>query len=253
MAGQDDELDDEDFRGRRFTGVDLSDAVFRDCNLRRVKITDSWLSGVSLSGIVGNLRVNDVDVGPFVEAELDRRNPERVQLRAVSGADDHRAMWATLEDLWAATVDRARKLPDAVLDEQVDEEYSFTETLRHLIFATDAWIGRTIPEEPLPFHPLALPQDAYPPDLARAIGIDVDARPTIDEVLAARAERMALVRGIVGGLTGADLARPCPRSPAPGYPDEPRTVATCLGVVIEEECEHRRYANRDLSVLEERG
>jgi hypothetical protein len=51
------------FRGASFTGADFTGANFRDCDL--------------LSGLV----VNDVDVTAFVEGELDRRHPGRVQLR----------------------------------------------------------------------------------------------------------------------------------------------------------------------------
>ena len=39
-------------------------------------------------------------------------------------------------------------------------------------------------------------------------------------------------------------------SPAPGYPEETRTVGACLRVVMVEECEHHRYAVRDLAILE---
>jgi hypothetical protein len=41
-----------------------------------------------------------------------------------------------------------------------------------------------------------------------------------------------------------------PRLPEPGYPDETYTVGRCLKVIMKEECEHRRYAVRDLAVLE---
>ena len=44
----------------------------------------------------------------------------------------------------------------------------------------------------------------------------------------------------------------CLRSPAPGYPEEERPVGECLGVLMEEECEHYRFAVRDLSILEAR-
>ena len=67
---------------------------------------------------------------------------------------------------------------------------------------------------------------------------------------AACATRVALVRGILDGLTDDDLERVCPRLPAPGYPEEARSVGVCLGVVMKEECEHRRYAVRDLAALE---
>ncbi|MDQ1743536.1 MAG: hypothetical protein QOE23_1875 [Pseudonocardiales bacterium] len=82
--------------------------------------------------------------------------------------------------------------------------------------------------------------------------MDLEASPSYAEVMAVRAERMALVRALVDGLTDDDLERGCTRAPAPGYPEELRTVASCLGVVMEEECEHHRYAMRDLAVLEAR-
>src|SRR5262249_12681284 len=105
--------DDTDaFRGARFTGADLSGATFRDCDLRQVKIVDSWLVDVTVSGFLGNVVVNDVDVTAFVEAELDRRHPERVQLRQMRTAEDYRAMWDTLERLWSDTVARAERLPE---------------------------------------------------------------------------------------------------------------------------------------------
>ena len=103
------------FRGASFTDADFAGANFRDCDLRQVKITDSWLVDVSVSGLVGNFVVNDVDVTAFVESELDRRHPERVQLRAMRTADDYRAMWDTIERLWPDTVARARRLPEPAL------------------------------------------------------------------------------------------------------------------------------------------
>ena len=52
------------------------------------------------------------------------------------------------------------------------------------------------------------------------------------------------------GLSDDSLARICRRSPAPGYPDEERTVIDCIAVVMDEEIEHHRFAVRDLAVLE---
>src|SRR6476469_3120261 len=102
-----DEPDDTTaFRGAQFTGVDFTGATFRDCDLRRVKIVDSWLVDVNLSGLIGDVVVNDVDVTAFVEGELDRRHPERAQVREMQTADDHRTMWDTIERLWSDTVAR---------------------------------------------------------------------------------------------------------------------------------------------------
>jgi hypothetical protein len=238
------------FHGASFTGADFTGAKFRDCDLRKVKITDSWLVDVSMSGLVGNFLVNDVDVTAFVEGELDRRHPERVQLRAVRTAADYRAMWDTIERLWSDTVARAERLPERCIDERVDDEWSFIETLRHLVLATDAWAGRAILEQPVPYHPFGIPHTGYPPAEAAALGIDPDAHPTLAEVKEIRAIRMALVRGIVDGITDTGLERICTQPPSPGHPTESRSVGRCLRVIMREECEHRRYAVRDLATLE---
>jgi DinB superfamily/Pentapeptide repeats (8 copies) len=238
------------FRGASFTGTDLTGAKFRDCDLRQVRIVDSWLIDVQVSGEVGNFVVNDVDVTEFVAAELDRRHPERVQVRAMRTADDYRAMWDTLERLWSDTVARAERLPGPALHQRVEDEWSFVETLRHLVFATDAWAGSAILDDPLPYHRLGLPHSGYPPADAAALGVDLAARPSLAEVMEVRAGRMALVRGILDGLTDAELERMTSRLPTPHHPEEPRSVGRCLRVVMKEECEHRRYAVRDLAVLE---
>src|SRR5215204_3523235 len=122
------------FPGARFTGADFTGATFRDCDLRRVKIVDSWLVDVNISGLLGNFVVNDVDVTAFVEAELDRRHPERARVRAMRTADDCRATWETIERIWSETVPRAERLPEAARHERVDDEWSFVETMRHLVF-----------------------------------------------------------------------------------------------------------------------
>lgn len=118
--------------------------MFRDCDVRTLKIADSSLVDVNISGFISNVVVNDVDVTAFVEAELERRHPERTQVRAMQTADDYRATWDTMEGLWSATVARARRLPESARHERIDDEWSFVETLHHLVFATDAWASRAV-------------------------------------------------------------------------------------------------------------
>lgn len=242
----------EEFRAARFEAADLRGARFTDCDLTGLTIRDGWLVDVSISGYLSNVTVNGVDVSDFVSAELDRRHPERVQFREGQDASDFRAMWDTIERLWAQATERAGRLPAAALTEQVNEEWSFAQTLRHLIFITDAWASRTILDEDMPYHPAGLPQSWYPAAAAAGLGIDLAAEPGYDDILAARADRMAVIRRIVAGLTDDDLGRRCRRSPAPGYPDEEHTVAECVAVVMDEEIEHYRFAVRDLAVLESR-
>jgi hypothetical protein len=239
----------ERFRRARFDVADLRGARFTDCDLTGVTIRDGWLVNVDISGYLSNVTVNGVEISNFVSAELDRRHPERVQLREIKTADDFRAMWDTIERLWTQATERAEQLPAEKLAMQVNEEWSFTQTLRHLVFITDAWASRTVLDEPMPYHRLGLPQSWYPAAEAAALGIDLTAQPGYPEVLAARADRMAVMRRIVATLTDDGLERLCRRSPAPGYPDEQPSVAECVSVVMDEEIEHYRFATRDLQVL----
>jgi hypothetical protein len=240
----------ERFRGARFDVADLRGARFTDCDLTGVTIRDGWLVNVSISGYLSGVTVNGVDVTEFVSAELDRRHPERVQFRESQTADELRAMWETIERLWAQATERAGRLPAAALTQQVNEEWSFAQTLRHLVFITDAWARRTVLDEEMPYHPLGLPQSWYPAAAAAALGIDLTAQPSYDQILAARADRMAVMRHIVAGVTDGSLGQVCTRAPAPGYPHEERTVTDCIAVVMDEEIEHYRFAVRDLAVLE---
>jgi hypothetical protein len=240
----------EQFRGARFDVADLRGARLTDCDLTGVTIRDCWLVNVSISGFLSNVTVNGIDVTDFVNAELDRRYPERVQFREGQTADDVRAIWDTIERRWAQATERAGRLPAAARDQQVNEEWSFAQTLRHLVFITDAWASRTILDEEMPYHPLGLPQSWYPAADAAALGIDLTAQPGYDDILAARADRMAVMRRIIAGVTDESLGRVCRRAPAPGYPDEERTVIECISVVMDEEIEHYRFADRDLAVLE---
>lgn len=165
----------------------------------------------------------------------------------------YRQAWAIVEATWAATVDDALRLPAGALTTRVDGQWSFLETLRHLIFATDSWVRRTILADPAPYHPMGVPHDEATTEDGidvRSWGIDLDAAPTLDEVLAVRAERVADVRRVVGALTVDELSRVCDANPAPGNPEDTRrTVGRCLDVVVNEEWAHHGYAVRDLATF----
>jgi uncharacterized protein YjbI with pentapeptide repeats len=234
--------------GARFHDVDLTGARFDLVDLTGVTIRGSALVNVDISGEIENLRVNDVDVVPLVEAELNRRYPDRVKMRPAD-ADGFREAWVILERLWPQTVERARGLAPDRLHERVDGEWSFIETLRHLVFATDAWVRRALLGEPSPWDPLDLPHDEMPDE--PSVPRDRAARPTLDQVLALRADRMATVRQVIADLTDEQLAGRTAPVPEPGYPEpESFPVRRCLQAILSEEWQHRLYAERDLDVLE---
>src|SRR6266496_97654 len=183
----------QDLTGSRFEQVDLSGARFHNVYLTGATIRGAVLVNVEIDGLIQDVRVNGVDAVPLVEAELNRRYPDRAKM-SPADADGFREAWDILERLWQRTIERARGLPPDLLHERVEGEWSFIETLRHLVFATDAWVRRAILGEPSPWDPLDLPHDEMPSE--PGVPRDRDARPPLDPVLVLRAARMAIVRRV---------------------------------------------------------
>jgi len=240
-----------EIRDQHLIGATVERVSLRGSALTDVRLTGAELFDVEISGELTNVVVNGVDIGPLVDAELDRRMPERAMMRPEDTAGFQQA-WDVLEQLWAGTVERARTHPEALLHRRVGVEWSFVQTLRHLGFATAAWVGRMVLGNPDPWHPLDLPWDEAPG--WDGISWDRDVQPPLDEVLALRAERQAMVRGVLATMTDAQLASTV-TAVGPGWPlaGAEVGVAQCLRIVLNEEWEHRLYAERDLTLLTDRG
>jgi DinB family protein len=230
---------DRDLRGARFVRCDLSGAVMRAVDVGGADVDAPWL----LDGRT-TLRVNGVDVAPFVEAELNRRFPGRAVRRA-QDPEGLRSAWAVLEDTWAATLERVARMPDGTVDMSIDGEWSFSQTLRHLVMAIDTWLGRAILEIEQPYHPIGQPHAEYETD---GLDMSVFARgtPPFADVVEVRAGRVAMVRDFLAAATEADLAAARRNPWAPAYPE---TALSCVHTILEEEWEHHRYAVRDLEVI----
>ncbi len=241
---QSDDLEGAEFvdvnaRGARFTRSDLSEAVMRAVEINGADIDAPWLLEPD-----NVLLVNGVNVVPLVDAELDRRFPGRSQRKAATPAG-LRDAWASLEETWAATLDRVRAMPDGTTDRSVDGEWSFAQTLRHLVMATDTWLGRAIKGVEQPYHPIGQPNVEYETD-GNDMTVFATIQPGYDEVLAVRAGRMTMVRDYLAHVTEDELAS---TRPNPWAPQHPETVLSCLHTILEEEWEHHRYAVRDLNKL----
>jgi hypothetical protein len=130
-------------------------------------------------------------------------------------------------------------MPEGTADISVDGEWSFAQTQRHLIHATDMWFGRAIlgREE---LHPLGLADVSCKEDAQSAAG-----EPTYSEILEARAGHQTLVRDFLATVTPAELDAPRTNPHGP----HPETTRSCLHVILEEEWEHYRFATRDLDKL----
>lgn len=228
-----------DLAGSVFWGADLSRSVFRDVDLTGISVSHARLVDVDIDANVDRVVINGVDVTAFVN-EHDRWYPLRSKLGAAT-PDEMRQAWAAFEAETAATLERALRLPDATLHRSVDGEFSYVQTLRHLVFAIDKWF--TVPILGERFDPIGLPNTGslefpWP-------GLDLDADPSASHVIGVRADRNERLRRYLADVEARDLERDV------DVPENgPHRVAMCVQVVFEEEFWHNRYALRDLERLE---
>jgi len=240
-------FDNADLSGAVFREVDLSRAMFREVNFSGARMRGVYLSDVDIDGAIDRLRINGFDVLPLVLAELDRVYPERTKLRPTT-ADGAREAWATVEAMWAPTMARAATLTDEEVHRSVDDEWSFVDTQRHLVMAMDIWFRAGILAEAQPFHPLGLP---FTGDVDfSTMGLDLAARPWLAEIAQVRADRSAVFKSYLDGLTDDEFHRE--RTSTPGLPWPPaasRSPQKCLQVIFNEEWAHHRFAVRDLDAM----
>jgi hypothetical protein len=244
-------IEGADLRGADIRRADMSGASFREVVLNGVRMRGVELAGADIDGYIEGLRVNGVEVGPLVEAELNRRHPERALLqdRTVPGL---RAALESFDRMWEATYERVASMGPGTVDVSVDEEWSFAQTLRHLVFCTDGWLrwgaqGRRTDV----FWPAGVPHSGFAAG-AQALGIDPAAAPSYGEVLEVRRGRLREVREFLDSVTPEQAGSPA--EPPPWMDQsEPFVVGQCVWVVLTEEWHHHSYATRDLDLIDTRG
>ena len=233
-----------DLSGRDIGRINLVGSRVRGLWLANAKVTGAWMENADVWGDFEGLRMNGVEVAPLIDAELKKRHPilARNDSRSADalrgGVEEVYALWDDLERRVAA-------LDESQLHERVDDEWSFVETMRHLIYATDCWFRRGVLDEPQPFHALGVTHsEAH----GLVPGIDLDATPTYADVIAARRENQAAIRDCAATLTDESVNET--RMPTgPGHPEGPVRVGDAFWVVVNEEFWHSTYAARDLDLL----
>ena len=97
------------------------------------------------------------------------------------------------------------------------------------------------------FHPAGLPftdlGEFIGPDV---VGIDPAATLSFADVLELRADRASRVRSFLAGVGPDELSR---EVDGPPWAGGRLTVLRCLRVVLNEEFEHHRFAERDLDLM----
>jgi hypothetical protein len=238
--------DTKEFEGARFVKASLKGASLRFSDLSGVTMRSVDVDGLDIDShdlFFGSLVVNGVDVVPLVDAELNRRFPGR-ELQKAETPEGLREAWVSVQAAWADTV---ASTPPERVDAHVEEEWSLSQTLRHLVLATDAWLGGGILRREQPFHEIGQIFTG-----ADEMGFDVSIfrtdEPSYDEVLAVRAERQQQVAAFLATATPELLAEE--RDNPWGGGDWHPTVGDCLRVILEEEWAHLRYIRRDLALIE---
>jgi hypothetical protein len=232
----------------RFLDQDLTGAEFRECLMSNTRLVGVVMQDAEIDGLVSNLVVNGVEVTGYVEAELDRRHPVRLLLRS-DDPDDLREGHRQLTAAWAATVERIRASP-GIEHRSAHDEWSAVQTLRHLVFVHDSWFRRCVLGSTGLFTPMGLGIEAVPDREEQ--GLDPTADPTLDDVLAVRAEQTAELSAWLDDLTPELLVEPAPVPDDDRWPPyaRGRSVRQCLGTVLGEEHEHHGFCVRDLGILE---
>jgi len=147
--------------------------------------------------------------------------------------------WSDIDVRWSDAVAQAMSLPSDRLETRVNSEWSFIETLRHLIFVTDAWIRDVVLEKRSQYDPIGL----APHFITDRPELDPDARPSLTSVLVARHRRLVEVRDVIAETTLDGLDRCCAAF------DGQFTVLGAFQNVIFEEWAHQYYATKDLASL----
>jgi DinB superfamily/Pentapeptide repeats (8 copies) len=230
------EFEDRDLSDSVFWGVDLRKSLFRDADLSHSRFFHVSMSEVSVDGVIDRLVVNGVDVTNFVNTN-DRWYPLRNEL---SPADEVgvRSTWSRLMAEWEKLYAHVDDLSESVLMQSVNGEWSFRDTLRHMLFVHDKWFNWPLGNQRT-FSPIGLPNTgsqggAWP-------GLDLASNPTYAETLIERRAQTQSFSKFVDNLNLAEL----PDTSAVLENGDMPTIM-CVHAILEEEFEHLRYAWRDI-------
>jgi hypothetical protein len=132
--------------GASFTDVNLGGATFRDVNMNGATIRNANLGNFAIedANIVG-MTVFGWRIDQLIEAELDRRDPERARLRMADCHDPDcvRGVLRHLDELRADFAAWLRALDaETLLARPAPGEWSALENVRHMLFAEDLYLNR---------------------------------------------------------------------------------------------------------------
>jgi uncharacterized protein YjbI with pentapeptide repeats len=240
-----------------FENRDMAGAVFRNVNLHRATFDDVNLEGASIR--IANLKDFSIDdayiegltiyglrVDQLVEAELDRRDPERLRLRMADPHDPDSvlAVMKRLDEVRGQFRQTLRASDVQLLTTSPGPgRWSVLEIVRHLLFAEDLYLNRWILRNDAPWNPLG----QKPTFLEHAAAYDkVGSAPTddLETVLAAWEALHAQTWEFLADLTAEKL-----RQDTSDVDFGQRTVGNVLQGLARHDLEHIRDAEALLDEL----
>jgi hypothetical protein len=199
-----------DMGGALFHNVNLYGATFDDVNLAGARIYNANLQDMTIDDAnIAGLTIFGMRVDELIEAELDRRDPERVRLKMRDILDPQGVLRGLphLDTLRAEFYARLRAAPpDTLSAHPGPERWSVLEHVRHLVFAEDMYLNRWLLRNDRPWCMLGF----LPPFLeGNPAFAGVGAAPTddLETVLAAWDALQAEMQTFVAEITPEILKR----------------------------------------------
>ncbi len=204
-------FENQDMAGAAFREVSLREAVFDGVDLAEATIINSNLKGLSIADpfVATGMTIFGIPVERMIDAELDRRDPERARLH-MDDPHDPETVRAAVERLRALRSDFRATLrstaPEVLRQRPEEKKWSAIEHLRHLVFAEDLNINRWILRNEEPFSKLGLLPQMWAQEPAFA---DVGAEPSddLEEILTAWDKIHSRTTAFLGDATREDLSQ----------------------------------------------
>jgi hypothetical protein len=203
-------FENRNMAGTVFHNVNLEGAVFDDVNLAGARIHNANLTNFIIDdAYIKGLTVFGFRIDELIEAELDRRDPERARLRMADHFDPQcvRAVLHHLGEVRADFSAYLRSTDPALLIARPDpENWSAVENLRHLIFAEDLYLNRWLLQNNEPWCKLGL-RPAFLADDPRYAEVGSQPTEDVETLLAAWEAIHAKMMAFVATVSAEELHR----------------------------------------------
>lgn len=232
----------------KFEDVNLGGASFKNVNLAGVSIRNANLVQLNIDGAdVNGLTIFGIRVDELIEAELDRKDPERASIRIHDyfNPQEVREVMARLDQLRAKFCEVLRsKDADLLATRPEPEEWSAIEVVRHLVGAEDDYLNHWILRNDKPYIRLGLPPSHIASELVAEM--EIEANVDLETLLVAWENIHVGTRKFVAGVTDEELRR---ETGNPGLAK--KTVGSLLQLLAHHDLLHIRQAEAALAAAEQ--